>query len=82
MVSGSRHNLDAAIQALTDAFVDTRDYLYQAGVALKDIADAYFEEEADHEAMMNNFTTQLTEYEEDGVVLPVYAPSTGQEAYY
>jgi hypothetical protein len=76
VVSGSRHNLDAAIEALANAFKDTRDYLYLAGVALKDIADAYFEDEASHEEMMNNFTAQLTEYQEGGEPLPTYAPGS------
>lgn len=74
VVSGSRHILDEAIQALTDAFVDTRDYLYKAGVALTDIADAYFETEADNEAMMNTFAAQLDAYEENGAPFPAYTP--------
>ncbi len=73
VVSGIKTQVDAAIETLATAFQDTRDYLYDAGVALKDIADAYFEAESDHEAMMNNFTTQLAEYEEGGA-LPTYAP--------
>lgn len=73
VVSGSHSQLDAAVEALVAAFEDTRDYLYRAGVALKDIADAYFEEDAEHEAMMNSFTAQLEEYLE-GPTYPAYAP--------
>jgi hypothetical protein len=79
VVSGNRHSLDAAIEALAGAFEDTRDYLYNAGVALKDIADAYFEVEADHEEMMNNFSEQFGEYEEGGP-LPTYAPQSASPA--
>jgi hypothetical protein len=73
VVSGITSQVDTAIEALATAFQDTRDYLYNAGVALKDIADTYFEAESDHEAMMNNFSAQLAEYE-DGGALPAYAP--------
>lgn len=73
VLTGNQNHLAAAIDAIGAAFKDTRDYLYRAGVALKDIADAYFETEAEHEEMMNNFTTQLEAYEAEGV-LPTYAP--------
>ncbi len=79
VANASRHVLDEAIEALAEGFKDTRDYLYQAGLALKDIADAYFEAEAEHEEMMNNFTEQLTEYNEGGA-FPAYAPSSGSPA--
>jgi hypothetical protein len=73
VLTGNQNHLAAAIDAIGAAFKDTRDYLYRAGVALKDIADAYFETEAEHEEMMSNFTTQLEAYEAEGV-LPTYAP--------
>lgn len=71
--SGIVSQLESAVETLATAFQDTRDYLYDAGVALKDIADNYFAAETEHEEMMNNFTRQLEEYQESGTY-PTYAP--------
>jgi hypothetical protein len=73
VVSGSQNQLAAAIDTLAETFKNTRDYLYQAGVAMKDVADTYFEEDAEHEEMMNKFGAQLEEYQA-GATFPAYAP--------
>lgn len=75
-----RH-LATAVEVLSDAFKDTRDYLYRAGVALTDIADTYFEVEEERQAMMDNFTRQLEEFDAD--TFPRYGearqgPGTGE----
>ena len=73
VVSGNRSALAAAIETLAEVFMNTRDYLYGAGVAMKNVADTYFAEDAEHEEMMNKFNAQLEEYQE-GATFPTYAP--------
>jgi len=65
VVDTSRHMLTEAVGVLADAFANTRDFLYRAGVALTDIADAYFATEEQNEAMLANFTLQLDEVDTD-----------------
>lgn len=75
VISGNRSALAAAIDTLAEVFMNTRDYLYGAGVAMKNVADTYFAEDAEHEEMMNKFNAQLEEYQE-GATFPTYAPQS------
>ena len=61
----SMRHLATAIEVLTDAFKDTRDYLYRAGVALSEIANTYFDNEEQQQAMMDNLNKQLEEFDAD-----------------
>jgi hypothetical protein len=70
----SMRHLPTAIEVLADAFKDSRDYLYRAGVALTDIADTYFDHEEQQQAVMDNFTAQLAEF--DTAAFERYAPGS------
>jgi hypothetical protein len=52
---------------------------------MKDVADTYFAEDAEHEEMMNKFSAQLEEYE-SGTTFPKYTPpspnASGPNQYY
>jgi hypothetical protein len=70
----SMRHLTTAIEVLADAFKDSRDYLYKAGVALTDIADTYYDNEELQQAVMDNFTAQLAEF--DAAAFERYAPGS------
>lgn len=73
VASTSRHILRTAIDTLAEAFEDTRDYLYRAGVTLTAIADEYFDREDLNQAMMESFARQLDEV--DTEEFPRYTPT-------
>jgi hypothetical protein len=57
-----RTPLREVVDTLTVAMRDTRDFLYEAGVALADIADNYYEaESANHERMNRIFNEEMAE---------------------